>query len=126
MFYEIKNVKQLKGQDYRRWFTDDYFDLFIWYGPDKKISSFQLTYDKGHKERAVTWKRGGSITHTGVDDGEDNPMASMTPLLESDGVFDNIAVAEQFKDAAREIEPKLADFVYTRLLRFFEDQGRSL
>lgn len=126
MLYEIKKVKQLKGQDFRRWFTDEYFDLFVWYDKSKKLNSFQLTYDKGHKERAVTWTKKGGIRHTGVDDGEGNPMASMTPLLETDGVFDNKAVAEQFKNAGKNLEPKLAGFIHSKILKFFIDRGRSL
>ncbi len=126
MLYEIQKVKQIEGQNFRRWFTDEYFDLFVWYDEDNSVSSFQLTYDKGHKERAVTWTPKGGMTHTGVDDGEDNPIASMTPLLKSDGIFDNQTVAEAFKVAGRKLDPRLAAFIYEKLLRFFEQNGRSL
>ena len=126
MLYEIQKVKQIEGQDFRRWFTDDYFDLFVWYGTGGTISSFQLTYDKGHQERAVTWTPRGGCTHTGVDDGEEDPMASRTPLLETDGEFDNTTVARQFRKASRNIDGNLADFVYDKLSRFFENEGRNL
>ena len=126
MLYEIRKVKQIEGQDFRRWFTDDYFDLFVWYDENNTISSFQLSYDKGYKERAVTWTKKGGIVHTGVDDGEDDPTASRTPMLETDGNFDNTRVAEQFREAAAEIEPELAAFVHEQLMRFFENRGRSL
>jgi hypothetical protein len=126
MLYEIQKVKQNEGQDFRRWFTDDYFDLFVWYNENGEISSFQLTYDKGHKERAVTWTRRGGITHTGVNDGEDDPTASRTPMLATDGNFDNTEVARQFEQAGRNIDDTLRGFIYEKLIRFFENAGRSL
>ena len=126
MLYEIQKVKQIEGQDFRRWFTDNYFDLFVWYGKRGQITSFQLTYDKGHKERAVTYKSSGGITHTGVDDGEDDPMASRTPMLEADGEFDNTAVARQFQKAAEDLDRVLRNFISEKLIGFFESEGRSL
>lgn len=71
MLREIYNPKQYSGEGFRRWFTDDYFDLIVWYKNDRKtIDGFQLCYDKEHKERALTWRSSGSYVHTGVDDGE--------------------------------------------------------
>ncbi len=124
MLYEIKKVKQIPGQDFRRWFTDDYFDLFLWYDAKGRLRGFQLSYDKAHRERAVTWTQDGGIRHTGVNDGEDNPVFSMTPLLETDGTFDNRTVAEQFWDARGGLEEKTARFIYRKLADFPPDRNR--
>ncbi len=123
MLYEVKKVKQEPGEGKKRWFTDDYFDLFIWIDEDGVLSSFQLSYDKGHDERVVTWTRKGGIRHTGVDDGESNPLSSMTPLLRTDGVFANSEIAEKFRRESGHINPKLADFVYKKIREFPPDRN---
>jgi hypothetical protein len=118
MLYEIKDVKQQPGEPKKRWFTDEYYDLFVWYDDQDQISSFQLTYDKGHEERALTWSRRGGFRHTGVDTGEDSPIESRSPVLVTDGIFDAAVEAERFKEESEEIDPHVARFVYSRLLRY--------
>ena len=34
MLTEIQNARQIAGEGVRRWFTDDYFDLIVWYGEE--------------------------------------------------------------------------------------------
>ena len=118
MLYEIKEVKQQPGEPVKRWFTDEYYDLFVWHDDREQISSFQLTYDKGHEERAVTWTRKGGFQHTGVDAGEDSPVESRTPILVADGAFDSPAEAERFRRESAEMDPQVSRFVYSRLLRY--------
>jgi len=55
MLTEIRNARQVEGEGFRRWFTDDYFDLIVWYGDQNAMIGFQLCYDKQGKERALTW-----------------------------------------------------------------------
>jgi hypothetical protein len=38
----------------RRWFHDDYFDLFVWQA-EGKLTLFQLCYGLDSKERALVW-----------------------------------------------------------------------
>jgi hypothetical protein len=118
MLYEVKKVKQEPGRGRKRWFTDEYFDLFLWIDERGGLTSFQLTYDKGHDERAVTWTSTGGISHTGIDDGESSPLSSMTPLLRTDGVFDSSDTAEKFKKAAQNLDPGLTEFIYSKLVDF--------
>lgn len=118
MLYEIKDVRQQPEELRKRWFTDEYYDLFVWYGEDGEISSFQLSYDKGRNERALTWTRKGGFRHTGVDSGEDSPIDSMSPILVADGLFDSAAEAERFHAESGEIDPQVSRFVYSRLLRY--------
>jgi len=119
MLREIKNPKQFPEEGYRRWFTDDYFDLIVWYKDDKKtITGFQLTYDKEHKERALTWRSTGSYTHTGIDDGEITGGYKMSPVLVSDGSFNKSRITKEFKIAAGEMDQNIASFVYRRLLQY--------
>ena len=47
--------KAVRGDYDRRWLSDDFFDLIVWYRPDDTIHGFQLCYDKPYWERALTW-----------------------------------------------------------------------
>jgi hypothetical protein len=123
MLYEVKATKQREDEDFRRWFTDDFFDLFVWFSKKGKITAFQLSYDKNINERAITWRRKGGFMHTKVDDGEHLPSSMMTPVLVSDGVFDNKTIAERFKEAAAELDSKLVNFVYKKILDFPPDRN---
>jgi hypothetical protein len=116
MLRELHNVRQIEGEHWRRWFADRYFDLIVWITGDGEIAGFQLCYDKEADQRALTWKRPGSYTHTGIDDGENRPgRFKQTPILVADGVFDHATIAERFKQASLEIDPPIAEFVHARL-----------
>ena len=96
MLHEIKNVKQHVGEGTRRWFTDNFFDLILWYeGPS--LCGFQLCYDKNYQERSLTWRKGDSYAHNKVDSGEVPGQSKSTPLLVADGLFDKQGIAERFK-----------------------------
>jgi hypothetical protein len=111
---EKKDVRQIPGEGERRWFTDDYFDLIVWY-EEAQVIGFQLCYDKGGRERALTWHRPHRYLHTRVDNGE-IPMAyKMSPVLVQDGAFDHERVAEKFRRASAGIEPRLAALVLESL-----------
>ncbi|MEM5948467.1 hypothetical protein WKV44_07905 [Spirochaetia bacterium 38H-sp] len=115
MLREIKNVKQNPGE-YRRWFSDDYFDLIVWYAEDKKtITGFQLCYDKPGKERAFTWKSPDSYLHTAVDAGEEPLSAKMSPILVADGSFDMLDVLQRFNKAGKALEPVIFNIVIEKI-----------
>lgn len=118
MLYEIKQVKQDTPNRTKRWFMDHYFDLFVWQDKKDLITAFQLSYDKSFHERAITWQKRGGYMHTRVDDGEERADSQMSPILVSDGVFDNRTVAEQFWDAAKEIDTDIRKFVYDKIMQF--------
>jgi len=48
----------------RRWFHDDYFDLFVWQAQGE-ITLFQLCYGGDASERALVWDRGRGFFHDG-------------------------------------------------------------
>lgn len=80
----------------RRWISDEYFDLIVWYESEDQIHGFQLCYDKPGRERALTWKRDRGFLHTAVDSGESKPTANRTPMLVADGVFPVEQVRSEF------------------------------
>ena len=119
MLKEILSIAQIPGEPQRRWFADDYFDLIVWFDNNGTIVGFQLSYDKEHRQRAVTWKRSNGFAHNAVDDGESRPgHYKATPILVADGIFDSIQIAERFKREGTELAWGLAEFVYSKLLEF--------
>ena len=48
----------------RRWFHDDYFDLFVWQAAGE-VTLFQLCYGGNASERALVWDRGRGFFHDG-------------------------------------------------------------
>ena len=118
MLIELDAVLQVAGDSPRRWFTDDFFDLIVWYGGDQRIVGFQLCYDKGKNERALSWRKESGYTHHAVDDGETPGHSKMAPILVSDGYFDSQSVAEEFKRRCSNLDEDLRDFVLGRLDRF--------
>ena len=84
---EIPEVRQVPGEPHRRWFTSPTLDLFVWCGESGIPVGFQFTYDKGRRERALTWKPGRGFAHDEVDDGESfsKSQYKAAPLLVADG-----------------------------------------
>jgi len=121
MLAEMVNVRQRPEEGYRRWFSDDEFDLIVWYTHDRELLGFQLCYDKRGTERAFTWKTDGSFIHSRVDAG-DTILSGMkrTAVLVADGTPQSEIVASTFRAAARDIEPAIAEMVYERLLKYPE------
>ena len=116
MVSEVQRARQIPGEGFRRWFTDQYFDLIVWYeGSDAAgaIAGFQLCYDKFNRERALTWRKGKGFAHEKVDDGE-GPFAlqaKMTPILLPDGVFDAEGVTRRLREQSAEMDPAVARFI---------------
>jgi len=118
MLVEIKDVRQIENDDYRRWFTDDFFDLIVWYSDQGGVTGFQLCYDKAHMERALTWRRNRGFSHTKIDDGENPGQAKMTPILVADGLFSKQEIARRFERESRQIDPKVARFVFKKIMEY--------
>ncbi|GAB4367360.1 MAG: hypothetical protein Kow009_04220 [Spirochaetales bacterium] len=120
MLTEIKNVRQIPEEGFRRWFRDDEFDLIVFYpSPEsEQITAFQLCYRKDGQERVLTWRSTGGHSHNRIDDGEVTFHNKMTPILVADGVFHKEEVLERFRSAARQLD--------RRLIRFIEESLHSL
>jgi hypothetical protein len=111
MLREIQNARQVDGEGFRRWFTDEYFDLIVWYSDDRLLVGFQLCYDKQEKERALTWTREHGFQHNRIDSGEVPGHSKMTPIIIADGTFHGDPVIERFSTASANIDPVIASFV---------------
>ena len=72
MLSEIEKVRQVAGEDFRRWFTDENMDLIVWYDDSStgRITGFQLCFDKKSVQRCLTWQKrpdseGGMLSSDG-------------------------------------------------------------
>jgi hypothetical protein len=65
MMREIKGVVQGEPATRRRWFHDEYFDLFVWQNSANEIESFQLCYGIDTSERALEWRKNRGFFHDG-------------------------------------------------------------
>ena len=116
---EIKPVRQNEGEDFRRWFTDDYWDLYVWIDEKDDISGFQLCYGKPDSEHALTWGRDGKFTHTRISGPGDLHAGNiMSPILVTDGFFDYRAVSGRFWKDSAGLAPAVRSFVYTKTREF--------
>ena len=50
----------------RRWFHDEYFDLFVWQDAGGTLARFELCYGAGASERALVWLGDERLFHDGA------------------------------------------------------------
>lgn len=119
MLREIPRVKQ-EGPNRRRWFRDDWFDIFTWQTSDGTVTSFQVCYDLPGLERALVWSAATGYSHDRVDGGESSPQSNRSPILRPDGVFPASLVLREFDSRADGLEPVLRDALRTRLVQYVD------
>ncbi len=126
MFYEIKNAKKYDNGVRIKWFSNQYFDLIVWFDDNDNIISFQLTYDKFQNPHAITWKHSRGFLHEKVDAGEAGGRRKKTPILLPDGYFPHHEIAEKFKIESSDIDSVINDFVHNKLSNFGKnEEGKS-
>ncbi|MHA3773234.1 hypothetical protein ACXR0O_17005 [Verrucomicrobiota bacterium sgz303538] len=111
-------ARQLSDDYRRRWFSDQYFDLYVWYEADGSIHGFQLAYAKPGNEHALTWTSTGGFRHSAVDSGESSPFSGLTPILIAGGHFPAAKVAREFRERASELEPDTRELVIEKIREF--------
>ena len=102
----------------RRWFQDDYFDLYVWQAVGGGVSAFQLCYDRRANERSLRWSPATGFAHDGVDIPEDKPGRAMSALLVADGVFPAELVMKRFAETAGGLPAELREVVVARLSEY--------
>jgi len=119
MLREYKHVRQIKGEAKRRWFSNEYFDLIVWFDNEDTIVGFQLCYDISREHRALTWRKETGYTHHRVDDGENKPgKPKATPILVADGIFEYDKIAAKFKKESGQLGEHIATFVYDKIMQY--------
>lgn len=118
MLREIRDVKQVPGEPRRRWFSDEAFDLIVWFEPEDQIIGFQLCYDKGTGQKALTWLKGDGYQHSRIDDGDNPGKMKASPVLETNGHFDRRGIGRRFAENKGDVPEKIADLVYDRIMHY--------
>jgi hypothetical protein len=115
-------TSQPRGEPRRRWFADEYFDLIVWFGEDGSRCGFQLCYDRGPNERALTWTATAGYSHHRIDGGEPDPTRNRTPILLPDGRFAVETILRRFEASSAQLEAPLRDFVLDTLRGYPESR----
>lgn len=116
---ECVGVRQIPGEQKRRWFSSTDFDLIVWVSDAQAFTGFELCYDKLRHERSIAWSPAKGFSHMAVDDGEQRPgKYKETPIMVPDGIFDARRVYLSFLDASRSLPKEVADFVSQALEQY--------
>ncbi len=118
MLHEISRVNQPDPKWRRRWFRDDYFDIFTWQAADGSMIGFQVCYDLPNYERVLSWRAVSGYTHHRVDGGEATPVRNMSPIMVPDGLVPLTTVLEEFDQRAAELALPIRTFLRQHLLDY--------
>ena len=111
MLLELKNARQISGENKRRWFTSVDMDLITWVDIENKPINFELCYDKGLNEKSLRWSPSGFV-HSAVDDGENNPgKYKSTPILRETSHFEAGRVHGLFLAESAQLPDEIKNFV---------------
>lgn len=116
MLREFRQVRQeTDSPDRRRWFESDGFELIVWENARGETEGFQICYDLGRGEHALTWRPRVGFAHHAVDTGEETALANLTPILVPDGAVPWSQIEALFGERGRGLEAELRDMVGQRL-----------
>ncbi len=100
----------------RRWFESEGLDLVVWLdAAGGEVEGFQLCYDLGTGEHALTWRTDGGFSHTRVDSGDDVRPYKGSPVLEPDATVPWREITSLFEERSKTLEPPLEKLIRTRL-----------
>ena len=113
---EIRNVRQERGAGRRRWFESEGFELVVWLDEAGACEGFQVCYDLGRGEHALTWRPGRGFAHNAVDQGDDYDGGSKkSPILVADGAVPWPEIGRLFGERGAGLETELRELVGARL-----------
>jgi hypothetical protein len=116
MLKEVTATQQLPGEPRRRWFASEALDLYVWYDAADNVLQFQLCFDKGPGERALTWDRERGFSHHAVDDGENRVFQmKSTAILTGAAPADLRKVRRLFEQHGQKLEHDLFLFIGAQL-----------
>lgn len=111
MLVEIENVRQVPGEDHRRWFVDENTDLIVWYDASGDlITGFQLCYDKKSVQRCLTWQKSESDKKS---------------HLSADGRYSRKRVVRLFDPISQKLPENLSSLVRSVLAGDLQAPGRK-
>jgi hypothetical protein len=96
----------------RRWFHDDYFDLFVWETKTGELTQFELCYGNDSTERALVWRRERGFFHDGAEPASGKPCAG-EPIV------------ARFEEAAQSLPRKVRSAVAQRVREYLAGKIRG-
>jgi hypothetical protein len=117
VFREIRGLQQREPADLKRWFQDEYFDLFVRHDGAGDVAWFQLCYERNTRtERVLEWRRGAGFQHLKVRQRyEERPGRSDSGSLALDGVLPYMDVLHRFEQSGPGLPARLYGFVAQKL-----------
>jgi hypothetical protein len=118
MLSEFEHAYQKEKDVYRRIFSDDNFNLYVWYSPDReRFLGFQLCYNIGcfRGQKAFTYYEPDQYLHTGVDEDSSYLHSMATPILIPDGNPDIGELIRTFTLASEKLEEDIREYVVEKL-----------
>jgi hypothetical protein len=118
LLQEVPNVRQRPDEGFRRYFTSEYFRLWVWYAHDRKsIIGFQLLYGGHDEEKEITWMKKGVFSHHRVSDEQSfSGAAKQTQMLEGDAGKVRASTIYLFRRYASKIEHGIVELVVRRIM----------
>lgn len=123
MMREIHGVTQDGSGVLRRWFHDDYFDLFVWQTDQGETISFQLCYGVDSNERALEWRKDHGWFQDGSTAVEPAPRKMLSTAHAPAGLAGADAtdsIASRFEIAAAALPDAIRSAVAARLRQYAE------
>jgi hypothetical protein len=118
MMKEILGVTD-EPRTLRRWFHDDYFDLFVWQTTSGEITLFQLCYGIGSSERALVWHKYGGFFHDGLSTAPASEQVLGARLGRGAPLTADPIIA-RFASAANSLPEDIREFMTARLREYAE------
>ena len=118
MFIEIKKIRQNRNEGYRRWFTSDDMDLFVWYDDKCRVSSFQISSRDGAGEYLVNWSENNGLTYSRVIEPEPGALRYKgSNLLVTRKRFKLKSIFDKFLTYSKKVNTELVRFIVNTLVR---------
>ncbi len=114
MLAEIATTRTHSQGYRRRWYQSDTMDLYTWQTDLGRFVGFQLAYDRGAEQRAITWLRGRGYFHARIDE-DSRGLVATTPFLVPIDGFDVSRVHSEFRQSASELDRDVVLLVSRRL-----------
>lgn len=118
MLREQPHVSQHRGEPRRRFFFDDYLQLYTWTDSQGRVVAFELSYDVWREARAFRWQLGCGMEHYRVDDGESRAFRKSVAILRPDHSHMDVHLGEEFLRRGGNLDPGLSAIVLRELDRF--------
>jgi len=115
MLHEQRNVRQVPGDYFRRWFSDENLEIVVWYDEAGALFGFQVCYDPRDQPRALTWTQKRGFSHAAIDAGEDKPTSNRTPMLSPSHDYDAAKLREAFRTSSGGLPKHERTFIEDKL-----------